>query len=383
MSEKSAHFETTCVHAGRHVDPATGAVAPPIHLSTTFERKPDYAPEGYVYGRSANPNRDQLEACLAALEGGTTAIAFASGAAAASAVFQSLKPGDHVICTRDAYHGVLRILREIMSTWELKVSYVDASDLAALQAAVTRDTRLIWVESPSNPLLKLTDIAAVADIARRADAYAVCDSTFATPALQNPLALGMDLVMHSTTKYIGGHSDVIGGALVTNDAEIHEACRFYQNAAGGVPSPFDSFLVQRGLKTLAVRMERHQANAFEVASVLQGHARVGRLFFPGFADHPGHAAAKRQMTGFPGMISFELKGGRPAVERFVQRLKVFTFAESLGGVESLACHPTTMTHGAIPQADRERIGITEGLMRLSVGIEDAEDLKEDISQALE
>jgi cystathionine beta-lyase/cystathionine gamma-synthase len=231
-------------------------------------------------------------------------------------------------------------------------------------------------------MMNIVDIAAVARLKSR-QSLLVVDNTFASPYFQNPLDLGADIVVHSTTKYIGGHSDVIGGALVTNDAETCEACRFYQNAAGGVPSPFDSFLVQRGLKTLAVRMERHQVNAFEVASVLKGHAKVARLYFPGLAEHPGHAAALRQMRGFPGMLSFELKGGRPAVERFVQRLRLFTFAESLGGVESLACHPSTMTHGAIPQADREKIGISEGLMRLSVGIEDAADLKEDISQALE
>ena len=375
MSEKSAHFETTCVHAGRHVDPATGAVAPPIHLSTTFERKPDYAPEGYVYGRSANPNRDQLEACLAALEGGTTAIAFASGAAAASAVFQSLKPGDHVICTRDAYHGVLRILREIMSTWELKVSYVDASDLAALQAAVTRDTRLIWVESPSNPLLKLTDIAAVADIARRADAYAVCDSTFATPALQNPLALGMDLVMHSTTKYIGGHSDVTGGALVARESGAWaERLRFLQGAGGAVPSPFDCWMLLRGTATLGVRLQAQSATALSLARWLERHPKVEQVFHPGLESHPQHALARRQMRGFGAMLSFNARGGETAARQVTTRVKLFTRATSLGGVESLIEHRAAVEGPESPTPKQ--------LIRVSVGLEHVDDLIADLDQAL-
>ena len=375
MSEKSAHFETTCVHAGRHVDPATGAVAPPIHLSTTFERKPDYAPEGYVYGRSANPNRDQLEACLAALEGGTTAIAFASGAAAASAVFQSLKPGDHVICTRDAYHGVLRILREIMSTWELKVSYVDASDLAALQAAVTRDTRLIWVESPSNPLLKLTDIAAVADIARRADAYAVCDSTFATPALQNPLALGMDLVMHSTTKYIGGHSDVTGGALVARESGAWaERLRFLQGAGGAVPSPFDCWMLLRGTATLGVRLQAQSATALSLARWLEKHPKVEQVFHPGLESHPQHALARRQMRGFGAMLSFNARGGETAARQVTTRVKLFTRATSLGGVESLIEHRAAVEGPESPTPKQ--------LIRVSAGLEHVDDLIADLDQAL-
>jgi len=375
MSEKSAHFETTCVHAGRHVDPATGAVAPPIHLSTTFERKPDYAPEGYVYGRSANPNRDQLEACLAALEGGTTAIAFASGAAAASAVFQSLKPGDHVICTRDAYHGVLRILREIMSTWELKVSYVDASDLAALQAAVTRDTRLIWVESPSNPLLKLTDIAAVADIARRADAYAVCDSTFATPALQNPLALGMDLVMHSTTKYIGGHSDVTGGALVARESGAWaERLRFLQGAGGAVPSPFDCWMLLRGTATLGVRLQAQSATALSLARWLEKHPKVEQVFHPGLESHPQHALARRQMRGFGAMLSFNARGGETAARQATTRVKLFTRATSLGGVESLIEHRAAVEGPESPTPKQ--------LIRVSAGLEHVDDLIADLDQAL-
>lgn len=375
MSEKSAHFETTCVHAGRHVDPATGAVAPPIHLSTTFERKPDYAPDGYIYGRSANPNREQLETCLAALEGGATAIAFASGAAAASAVFQSLKPGDHVICTRDAYHGVLRILREIMQAWELKVSYVDASDLTALKAAVTRDTRLIWVESPSNPLLKLTDIAAVADIAHRAGAYSVCDSTFATPALQNPLALGMDLVMHSTTKYIGGHSDVTGGALVARESGAWaERLRFLQGAGGAVPSPFDCWMLLRGTATLNVRLQAQSATALELAHWLEKHPKVEQVFHPGLESHPQHALARRQMRGFGAMLSFNARGGEAAARQATTRVKLFTRATSLGGVESLIEHRAAVEGPESPTPKQ--------LIRVSAGLEHVDDLIADLDQAL-
>lgn len=375
MSEKSAHFETTCVHAGRHVDPATGAVAPPIHLSTTFERKPDYAPDGYIYGRSANPNRDQLEACLAALEGGTTAIAFASGAAAASAVFQSLKPGDHVICTRDAYHGVLRILREIMDAWALKVSYVDASDLTALKAAVTRDTRLIWVESPSNPLLKLTDIAAVADIAHRAGAYSVCDSTFATPALQNPLALGMDLVMHSTTKYIGGHSDVTGGALVARESGAWaERLRFLQGTGGAVPSPFDCWMLLRGTATLNVRLQAQSATALKLAHWLEKHPKVEQVFHPGLESHPQHALARRQMRGFGAMLSFNARGGEAAARQATTRVKLFTRATSLGGVESLIEHRAAVEGPESPTPKQ--------LIRVSAGLEHVDDLIADLDQAL-
>ena len=375
MSEKSARFETACVHAGRKIDPTTGAVSPPIHLSTTFERTPDYAPEGYIYGRSANPNREQLETCLAALEGGAAAIAFSSGAAACSAAFQSLKPGDHVVCTRDAYHGVLRILREIMSSWDLKVTYVDASDLHALQAAITRDTRLIWVESPSNPLLKLTDIAAVADIAHRAGAYAVCDSTFATPALQQPLSLGMDLVMHSTTKYIGGHSDVTGGVLVTREAgPWTERLRFLQGAGGAVPSPFDCWMLLRGTATLNVRLQAQSASALTLARWLEQHPKVERVFHPGLASHPQHALAKRQMRGFGAMLSFNTRGGEAAARQVTTRVKLFTRATSLGGVESLIEHRAAVEGPESPTPKH--------LIRISAGLEHPDDLIADLDQAL-
>jgi cystathionine gamma-synthase len=375
MSEKSAHFETTCVHAGRHVDPATGAVTPPIQLSTTFERKPDYSAEGYIYGRSANPNRDQLEACLAALEGGAGAMAFASGSAAASVVFQSLKPGDHVICSRDAYHNILRILREVMTPWSLKASLVDTSDLAAVQAAVTPDTRLIWVESPSNPLLKITDLAAVAGIAHRAGAYAVCDSTFASPALQNPLALGMDLVMHSTTKYIGGHSDVTGGALVAREAGAWaERLRFLQGVGGAVPSPFDCWMLLRGTATLNVRLQAQSATALTLARWLERHPKVERVFHPGLESHPQHALAKRQMRGFGAMLSFNARGGEAAARGITSRVKLFTRATSLGGVESLIEHRAAVEG---PESLTPK-----NLIRISTGLEHPDDLVADLDQAL-
>ncbi|HEY4127694.1 MAG TPA: aminotransferase class V-fold PLP-dependent enzyme [Gammaproteobacteria bacterium] len=375
MSDKSAHFETTCVHAGRHIDPATGAVAPPIHLSTTFERKSDYAAEGYIYSRSANPNREQLETCLAALEGGTSAMAFASGSAAATTVFQALKPGDHVVCTRDAYHGVLRILREIMSGWSLKVSYVDASDLDALEAAVTKDTRLIWIESPSNPLLKLTDIAAVADIARKTNAYSVCDSTFATPALQHPLKLGMDLVMHSATKYLGGHSDVVGGALVAReDGPLAERLRFLQGAGGAIPSPFDCWLLLRGTATLDVRVRAQCANALKIARYLEKHPKVEQVFHPGLESHPQHALAKRQMSDFGAMLSFCVRGGEAAAKQMTGRVKLFTRATSLGGVESLIEHRASVEGPESPTP--------KNLIRISAGLEHPDDLMNDLDQAL-
>jgi cystathionine gamma-synthase len=375
MSNKSAHFETNCVHAGRHVDPATGAVAPPIHLSTTFERKPDYAPEGYIYGRSANPNREQLEACLATLEEGAAAMAFASGSAAAYTVFQTLKPGDHVICTQDAYHNVLRILREVMAPWSLKVSFVDASDLDTVRAAVTKETRLIWVESPSNPLLKITDLGAVAEIAHRAGAWAICDSTFASPVLQRPLAYGMDLVMHSATKYLGGHSDVVGGILVAREqGPLADRLRFLQGTGGAIPSPFDCWLLLRGTATLEVRVRAQSENALKIARWLERHPAVEKVLHPGLESHPQHALAKRQMTGFGAMLSFCVRGGEAAAKHVSGRVKLFTRATSLGGVESLIEHRASVEGPESPTP--------KNLLRVSAGLEHPDDLIADLDQAL-
>ncbi len=375
MTEKSAHFDTLCVHAGRGIDPATGAVAPPIHLSTTFQRAPDYDPGGYIYGRSANPNRDQLEACLAALEGGALGLAFASGSTAAATLFQALKPGDHVICSRDAYHNIHRILREVMAGWSLATSFVDTSDPDAVQAAVTRATRLIWVESPSNPLLKISDLAAIAAIARRAGAWSVCDSTFASPALQQPLKLGVDVVMHSTTKYIGGHSDVTGGMLVAREAgPLAERLRFLQGTNGAVPSPFDCWLLLRGTATLTVRMRAQSASALELARWLERQPKVERVFHPGLPSHPQHALAARQMSGFGAMLSFCMQGGETAALRVASRVKLFTRATSLGGVESLIEHRASVEGPESPTPNN--------LLRLSVGLEHPGDLIADLAQAL-
>lgn len=376
MPHIKQNLETTCVHAGREPDAATGAVSSAIQLSTTFERgiNGDY-PRGYNYARSGNPNRAHLESCLAALEGGAAALAFGSGSAAASAVFLALKPGDRVVCTQDAYHGVLRILREIMVEWRLEVAYVDASDTVALQAAVTPGTRLLWVESPSNPLLKITDIRVAADIAHAAGAVAVCDSTFATPVLQQPLELGMDVVMHSTTKYLGGHSDVMGGALVCRAADAFtERLRFLQSTAGAVPSPFDCWLLLRGAATLHLRVRAQSANAQQVAEHLNRHPAVEQVFYPGLATHPGHKLAARQMQGFGAMLSFTVRGGEAAARRTAARVKLFTRATSLGGVESLIEHRASVEGADTPTPPH--------LLRISVGAEHPADLIADLNQAL-
>ncbi|HEV2111154.1 MAG TPA: aminotransferase class V-fold PLP-dependent enzyme [Gammaproteobacteria bacterium] len=377
MADPKQRFETTCVHAGRQPDTASGGVSPAIQLSTTFERAADGSyPHGYNYSRSDNPNRTQLEACLAALEGGAAAMAFASGSAAVSAVFQALKPGDHVVCTRDAYHGVLRILREVMTPWQLKVTLVDASDTDALRAAVTKGTRVVWVESPSNPLLKITDLTAAAEIAHKAGAVAVCDNTFATPLLQQPLRHGMDLVMHSTTKYLGGHSDVLGGAIVCREAgALAERIRFLQSVTGAVPSPFDCWLLLRGAATLHLRVRAQCANAEALANHLASHPAVESVFYPGLASHPGHALAARQMRGaFGGVLSFTLRSGEAAAMRTAANVKLFTRATSLGGVESLIEHRASVEG---PETLTPR-----NLLRLSAGVEHEADLIHDLDQAL-
>ena len=370
------HLETHCVHAGRVPDENAGGLSPPIQLSTTFERGADGGyPRGYSYIRAGNPNRTQLEACLATLEGGATALAFSSGAAAASAVFQALKPGDQVVCTQDAYHGVLRILREIMQPWQLKLSLVDASDLEAVRRAVTRDTRLIWVESPTNPLLKITDLAAVAEIAHAAGALAVCDNTFATPVLQNPLQHGVDVAMHSTTKYLGGHSDVMGGALVLREnGPLAERLRFLQSTGGAVPAPFDSWLLLRGAATLHLRVRAQSANALTLARHLAAHPAVEQVFYPGLESHPGHALAARQMSAFGGVLSFTHRGGEAAALRAAARVKLFVRATSLGGVESFIEHRASV-EGPETRTPRH-------LLRLSTGVEHAADLISDLDQAL-
>lgn len=370
------HIETLAVHAGHEVDPATGAVAAPIHLSTTFERDPDggYA-RGYVYSRSDNPNRRSLEAAMAALEGGAAAAAFASGLAATAAVFQALRPGDHAIAPSEAYHGALKLLREVLIPWQLEVTFVDMTDLAAVQAAVTPRTRLVWTETPSNPQLKITDLAEVARIAHAAGAVCACDSSWA-PIVQKPLAVGCDFVVHATTKYIGGHSDVTGGVVVAREqSELFERVRLNQGLVGGVPSPFDCWLTLRGLRTLPWRMRAHCENAQRLATFLAGHERIERVNYPALASHAGHEIAARQMSAFGGMLSFEVRGGRDAAMQVAAKTRLFTRATSLGGVESLIEHRASVA-GESPLTP-------QGLLRVSVGLEHPDDLIEDLAQALD
>jgi cystathionine gamma-synthase len=369
-------FETLAVHAGGAPDPATRAVRPAIHLSTTFERAPDGSfPGGYAYVREANPNRQALEAALAALEGGAAAIAFASGMAATAAVFQSLAPADHVIAPLDAYYGTGKLLREQFARWGLTTSFVDMTDLAAVRAAVRPSTRVVWAETPSNPTIAVTDLAAVAALARVAGALAVCDNTWATPFLQRPLDLGFDVAMHSTTKYLSGHSDVMGGALIVRDAALADRFRAAQTSAGAVPAPFDCWLTLRGLRTLPWRLRAHCANAAAVAAFLAGHPRVERVHYPGLESDPGYAVARRQMSAPGGMLSFVVRGSRADAFAVAARLRVFTRATSLGGPESLVEHRASI-EGPGTRAP-------EGLLRLSIGLEHPDDLVADLRQALE
>ncbi len=375
-------FSTRAIHVGQEADPSTGATITPIFQTSTYTQQGLGEHKGYEYSRTHNPTRSALEACLASLENADYGLAFASGLAAASAVLSTLRPGDHVVAGDDLYGGSYRLFEKILRPMGVQIDYVPAADVAAYGEAIRPKTRMIWAETPTNPLLNLVDIAAVAKIANERGVTLVVDNTFATPYLQRPLDLGAHVVVHSTTKYINGHSDVIGGAVLTSDHKLYDEIKFYQNAAGGVPSPFDSWLTLRGVKTLAVRMRQHCENARRVADFLAGHPRVQKVYYPGLATHPDHALAKRQMRDFGGMVSFAFEGTRADVDAFVRRLKLFALAESLGGVESLCCHPASMTHGSIPKEERERRGITDTLLRLSVGIEDADDLIADLDQAL-
>ena len=375
-------FSTKAIHAGQEPDPSTGAIMTPIFQTSTYAQTGLGEHKGFEYARTGNPTRSALEACIAALEEGQYGLAFASGMAAESAILSLLSAGDHIVSCDDLYGGSYRIFERIMRRYNVETSYVAAGDVEAYEQTIRRNTRLIWLETPTNPLLSLVDISAVAAIAHRHNLLVVVDNTFASPYFQQPLELGADIVVHSTTKYINGHSDVIGGALVTSNEEVYQAIKFYQNAAGGVPSPFDAWLTLRGIKTLAVRMRQHEANAQEVARFLAEHPRVEKVYYPGLPSHPDHELAKRQMSGFGGMVSFQFKGVYTDVEQIVRRFKVFALAESLGGVESLVCHPVSMTHGSIPKDIREARGLTDTLLRLSVGIEDIEDLLVDLEQAL-
>jgi cystathionine gamma-synthase len=374
-------FNTRAIHAGQEPDPATGAVIVPLHLTTTYKQDGVGGLRGgYEYSRSANPTRTALQEALAALEQGTRGMAFASGLAAEDTLLRTVcEPGSHIVMAGDAYGGTFRLISRVVSRWGVEHTPTDLADLDAVRAALRPTTRVIWCETPTNPLLNVADIAALAQVAHEAGALLVVDNTFASPYLQQPLTLGADVVVHSTTKYLGGHSDVVGGALVTADADLGEQLAYNQNAMGAVAGPFDSWLVLRGIKTLGVRMDRHQANAARIAEFLLGHPDVASVLYPGLPEHPGHEIAAKQMSGFGGMLSFRLTGGEEKALRVCERATVFTLAESLGGVESLIEHPGRMTHASAAGSPLE---VPADLVRLSVGIEDVDDLLADLEQAL-
>lgn len=375
-------FQTKIIHSGQEADPQTGAIIKPIYQNSTFSLDDIDKNKGYEYSRAGNPTRDSLETCLASLENAQHCLTFSSGVNAASAVLSLLRPNDHIVATEDLYGGTYRLFEEIYSRQNITVTYVSGDNPENFAKAAGENTKLIWLESPTNPLLKLIDIKAVADIAKSNNILTCVDNTFATPYFQTPLDLGADIVLHSTTKYISGHSDVIGGAVITNNILLYEAIKHYQYVVGGIPSPFDSWLTLRGLKTLAVRMEKHEYNAFAVANFLKEHPLVEKVFYPGLKNNPQHELAKSQMNGFGGIVSFKIKGGREEANKFFRSLNLFYLALSLGGVESLACYPTVMTHGTIPVHKKESFGITDNLIRLSIGIEDIKDLLEDLDCAL-
>ena len=373
-------FETRAIHEGQAPDPSTGAVIPPIYQTSTFAQSAPGVHKGYDYSRTANPTRTALETCLASLEEASYGLAFASGMAALTTVAYLLNPGDRVLAPDDVYGGTYRLLVRVLRRYGIDTEFVDMTDLDRVASALQSRPRLVLVETPTNPYLKILDIARIADLAHARDALVVVDNTFASPYFQRPLALGADIVVHSTTKYLGGHSDVVGGAVVTSSADVYHTLKFHQNAAGAVPGPFDCWLVLRGIRTLAVRMERHARNAQVVAEFLRGHPAVARVFYPGLPDHPGHALARQQMSGFGGMVSFILAGGGAAARAVAAATRVFTLAESLGGVESLLDHPASMTHASLAGSPLQ---VDEGLIRLSVGLEHPDDLVDDLGQALE
>ena len=377
-------FATRCIHAGQQPDPSTGAVMMPIYATSTFVQQSPGVNKGYDYARTKNPTRMAFERCVTDLEGGTRACAFASGLAAIATVLECFDQGSHVVASDDLYGGTRRLFERVKRrTMGLDISYVDLSDISKLDATIRPDTKLIWVETPTNPLLKLIDLERVAAIARRRGVVAAADNTFASPYIQRPIEHGFDLVVHSTTKYLNGHSDMIGGtAIVGENTELADRLGFLQNALGAIQGPFDSFLALRGLKTLALRMERHCASGLRIAEHLEAHPKVRRVFYPGLKSHPQHELARRQMRGFGGMISIELKSDLAGAKTFLERCRLFALAESLGGVESLIEHPALMTHGSVPEAVRAELGIGDALVRLSVGIEDADDLIADLEQAL-
>jgi cystathionine gamma-lyase len=377
-------FATRCIHAGQYPDPTTGAVMPPIYTTSTYAQSSPGVHKGYDYARTRNPTRDAWQRCIADLEGGIRGFAFASGMAATSTLLELLDAGSHIVATDDLYGGSYRLFERVRKrTANLQVTYVDLSDMGKLAAAIRPNTRLIWIETPTNPTLRLVDIEQVADFARKKNILTVVDNTFASPWVQRPLELGADIVMHSATKYLNGHSDMVGGVAVTANPELADRIGFLQNAVGAISGPFDSFLALRGLKTLALRMRQTSENALAIAQWLETQSTVTRVIYPGLPSHPQHELAKRQMkNGFSGIVTFFIKGGLESAKRFLERCRLFTLAESLGGVESLVDHPGLMTHASIPPEQRAALGIDDSLIRLSVGIEDVDDLIEDLRQAL-
>lgn len=376
-------FSTKAIHTGQEADTATGATIVPIYQTSTFTQEKIGVTKGYDYSRSDNPTRESLEKAIAALENGNYGLAFASGLAAETAVLSILRPGDNIVASDDLYGGTYRLFTKVIENQGITTTFVDATNSFALESVITKNTKLIWLETPTNPLLKLYNIKEIAEIVKNRGILLVVDNTFATPYFQKPLDLGADIVVHSTTKYVNGHSDVVGGAAILKNQELYEQIKFYQNAAGNILGPFDSWLTLRGLKTLAVRMERHEQNAKKIAEFLVNNPNVTTVNYPGLEAHPQYELAKQQMTGFGGMISFEINGKIPEVNKFVNSLKLFSLAESLGGVESLVSHPAQMTHASIPAYQRKIIGINDNLIRLSVGIEDVEDLIADLKYALD
>lgn len=376
-------FGTKAVHAGVEPDPSTGAIMTPIYQTSTYVQESPSKHKGYAYARGANPTRNALQKSIAALENGKFGICFSSGMGATDAVIKLLSPGDEVITSNDLYGGSYRMFKKVYEKFGIKFHFIDLTNTENLIAYINKNTKLLWLETPSNPLMRIIDIEACSVIAKKNNILVAVDNTFASPYLQNPLALGADIVMHSVTKYLSGHSDVIMGALVVNDEKLHQELAFIANSCGAVPGPQDSFLVLRGIKTLHLRMERHCFNGKKIASYLQTHPKVGKVFWPGFSDHPGYAIAKKQMSDFGGMLSFTLKDDslEKAIE-FMESVQLFSLAESLGGVESLINHPASMTHASIPKEERIKNGLSDSLIRLSIGVEDVEDLIEDLEQAL-
>jgi len=383
MDSKDLKFGTKVIHAGLEPDPSTGAIMTPIFQTSTYVQASPGDHKGFEYARTQNPTRGYLEANLAALENGKHGVCFGSGMAAVDTIGKLLNPGDEVICTNDLYGGTYRLFTKLFAKYGVKFHFTPMADPAAVEELVNENTRMVWVETPTNPVINIIDIEAMAAIGKRAGAIVVVDNTFASPYLQNPLDLGADVVLHSITKYIGGHSDTVMGCLITSNDELAEQFRFWQNSAGAVPGPQDAFLVLRGIKTLHLRMQRHCENGAAIANHLRNHPKVEKVLWPGFEDHPNHEVAKKQMRDFGGMISFMLKGDNMQdAFRFLENIKIFTLAESLGGVESLAGHPASMTHASIPKAEREKAGLKDTLIRLSVGVEDVDDLIADLDRAL-